>query len=405
MPVVAAFAAGPDSTWTLLAPLPEALDAPVFALAVSPADHQILLVGTQSGSIYRSRDGGQSWAPVRRDPGHAVLSIAFSPGKPGLVLAGTRGAGVLRSVDNGQTWGVQTGLERSVGRAFGFAKTFTAVGTEQGVLTVKDPGPAISAALPSVSVTALAVSALNDPSKLLAGGDATRGSEPLPLYNSLDGGQTWNPVSGVATSSNIVSALAAYGGALPPKADTRPVLLGTNTGLYSSTDSGGTWQQLTGGGALPATDFNQVVFTAAHADRYYVGSDGGGSDQGGLWSTTDNGQHFYPLHPPVASVTGLAVSADEQPTLYVATFRAADHAVMIFGFHDTGGPVQPPQQPIPTVPPAVGPAPIGHAGTSSWLAAFVSGPEAPYLALGVAAVAVILLAGVAYFRRGRSRRL
>jgi len=183
------------------------------------------------------------------------------------------------------------------------------------------------------------------------------------------------------------------------------VLLGTNTGLYSSADSGGTWQQLTGGGALPGTDFNQVVFTAAHADRYYVASAGGGSDQGGLWSTSDNGQHFYPLHPPVASVTALAVSADEQPTLYIATFRTADHAVMVFGFHDTGGQVQAPQQPIPTVPPAAAVAPLAPASSSGWLAAFVSGPEAPYVALGVAALAVIFLAGVAYFRRGRRRRL
>ena len=104
-------------------------------------------------------------------------------------------------------------------------------------------------------------------------------------------------------------------------------------------------------------------------------------------------------------MSALAVSADEQPTLYIATFRPADHAVMIFGFHDTGGPVQQVQQPIPTVPPAAAVKPAGHAANSSWLAAFASGPEAPYLALGVAAVAVILLAGVAYFRRGRSRRL
>ncbi|HEX6348934.1 MAG TPA: hypothetical protein VF160_06030 [Candidatus Dormibacteraeota bacterium] len=404
IPAVAASAAGPDNTWALLTPLPEHLDAPVFALAVSPADNQLLLAGTQTGALYRSHDAGQSWTPVHRDPGHPVLSLGFSPAKPGLVLAGTRGGGVLRSADYGQTWTVQPGLEKSVGRAFGFAKTFTAVGTEQGVLTVKDPGNSVSAALPSVSVTALAISALNDPSKLLAGGDATHGSEPLPLYNSADGGQTWNPVTGVATSSNMVSALAAYGGTLPPKTDTRPVLLGTNTGLYSTPDNGGTWQQLTGGGALPATDFNQVAFTAAHADRYYVASDGGGSDLGGVWSTTDAGQHFYPLRPPLPSVTALAVSADEQPWLYVATFRPADHAVMIFGFHDTGGQVQP-APPIPSAPPAAAPAATGPAVTSSWLAAFVSGPEAPYLALGVAAVAVILLAGIAYFRRGRSRRL
>lgn len=403
--MVAASAAVADNTWTLLAPLPEKLDAPVFALAVSPTDSQLVLAGTGTGSIYRSRDGGQTWASVRRDPGHGVLSIAFNPGRPGLVLAGTRGGGVVRSADYGQTWTAQAGLEKAVGRSFGFAKTFTVVGTEQGVLTLKDSGLATPPALSNISVSALAVAALNDPSKLLAGGDATRGTEPLPLFNSTDGGLTWNEVKGVATSSNMVSALAAFGGAMPPKVDTRPVLLGTNTGVYSSVDNGGTWQQLTGGGALPATDFNQVVFSAGHADRYYVASDGGASDRGGVWSTTDNGAHFNPLRPPVAAVTALALSAEEQPTLYVATFRAADHAVLLFSYRDTGGQPQPLAQPLPTPPGAVaaqGPAATANSG---WLVALLAGPEAPYLAIGAAAVAVLMLAGFAYFRRGRSRRL
>ncbi|MEP7104274.1 MAG: hypothetical protein ABI838_00320 [Chloroflexota bacterium] len=405
VPVIAASAAVADNTWTLLAPLPEKLDAPGFALAVSPTDSQLVLAGTATGSIYRSRDGGQTWASVRRDAGHAVLSIAFNPGKPGAVLAGTRGGGVVRSADAGQTWTAQAGLEKSIGRSFGFAKTFTMIGTEQGVLTLKDSGLAPSAALSGISVSALAVAALNDPSKLLAGGDATRGTEPLPLFNSIDGGQSWNEVKGVATSSNMVSALAAYGGQMPPKADTRPVLLGTNTGVYSSVDNGGTWLQLTGGGALPATDFNQVAFSAGHADRYYVASDGGASDRGGVWSTTDNGAHFNPLRPPVASVTALTLSSDEQPTLYVATFRAADHAVMLFSYRDTGGQPQPLAQPLPS--PSTAAAPRAAAGTAAggWLTGLLAGPEAPYLALGAAAVAVLVLAGFAYFRRGRSRRL
>lgn len=403
--MVAASAAVADNTWTLLAPLPEKLDAPVFALAVSPTDSQLVLAGTGTGSIYRSRDGGQTWASVRRDPGHGVLSIAFNPGRPGLVLAGTRGGGVVRSADYGQTWTAQAGLEKAVGRSFGFAKTFTVVGTEQGVLTLKDSGLATPPALSNISVSALAVAALNDPSKLLAGGDATRGTEPLPLFNSTDGGLTWNEVKGVATSSNMVSALAAFGGAMPPKVDTRPVLLGTNTGVYSSVDNGGTWQQLTGGGALPATDFNQVVFSAGHADRYYVASDGGASDRGGVWSTTDNGAHFNPLRPPVAAVTALALSAEEQPTLYVATFRAADHAVLLFSYRDTGGQPQPLAQPLPTPPGAVAAQRPAATASSGWLVALLAGPEAPYLAIGAAAVAVLMLAGFAYFRRGRSRRL
>jgi hypothetical protein len=183
------------------------------------------------------------------------------------------------------------------------------------------------------------------------------------------------------------------------------VLLGTNTGVYSSVDNGGTWQQLTGGGALPATDFNQVLFSAGHADRYYVASDGGASDRGGVWSTTDNGAHFNPLRPPLAAVSALALSAEEQPTLYLATFRAADHAVMLFSYRDTGGQPQPLAQPLPTPPGAVSAQGPAATPTTGWLVALLAGPEAPYLAIGAAAVAVLVLAGFAYFRRGRSRRL
>ncbi len=397
-------AVGADSTWTVLAAPPEHLTSPVFALAVDPGANQNVLLGTTTGAIYRSTDGGQTWKLVRRDPLHPVLALSFNPYKPGVVLAGTRGAGVLKSADGGATWSTQAGTETAEARSFGFTKNLTAAGTDRGVLSAREGAPTWAPlGLDRLSVAALAVAAINDPSRLVAGGDASRAGETLPLYMSPDGGGTWNQIQGISTASTIVAALSA--GPLPPKSDIRPLLLGTNTALYQSTDNGASWQQLTGGGVLPATDFTSAGFVTTHADRYYVASDGGASDRGGLWSTSDGGQHFSSLQPPVVDVTALAVSNDEQPVLYVATFRPADHLVTIFSYHDTGAQARPPLQPLPPVPSAAPAGPSVAPASRNWLAALLVGPEGPYLVVGAAAVLVMLLAAFAYLRRGRGRRL
>src|SRR5438034_4044896 len=84
-----AAAAGPtDSTWVTLAHPADRLGSPVFALAVSPSDSRLVLVGTAEGSIYRSSDGGGSWKEVHHEAAHAVLTLAFNGYQPGLVLAG-----------------------------------------------------------------------------------------------------------------------------------------------------------------------------------------------------------------------------------------------------------------------------------------------------------------------------
>lgn len=400
-PLVVAAAPGPDATWVALTPLPEKLDSPVFALAVDPSNSLNLVVGTSTGSIYRSPDGGVTWAPVRHGLGRGVTAIAFNPFRPGQVLAGVQAAGVWKSNDSGATWTQQPGTERASARVFGFARTMVAAGTDHGILASRLEGAWASTGLDQVSVGALALAAINDPARLIAGGDATRGQEPLPLYQSADGAATWGLLAGPSTASNMVVALAA--GPLPPTVPTRPLLMGTNAAAFVSIDNGASWQQLSGAGVLPNTDFNQVAFAGGRFDRFYLGSDGGASDLGGLWATADSGKTFTPLKPPIASVTGLAVSADlDVPNLYLATFRPRDHAVMLWRLRDTGQPVSGPVVPVP--PPSALPAPpaasvpVNH----DILASLLTGPEGPFLALGAGAVAILFLAMVAYVRRGRA---
>ena len=393
-------AAAADNTWTQLAAVPQTGGDPVLALAVDPADGRVLLAGTGAGDIYRSMDGAQSWRLARSGLGRGVAAIAFSPFKQGLVLAGTRGSGIWRSGDGGASWQPQPGTESRTVRAFGFTKSVTVAGGDEGVLVSRDGGSWSPSGLNQVTVSALATPAANEPERLVAGGDASRGSEPLPLFTSSDGGQSWSAVSGDLSGSSMVAMLAA--GPVPAQQSTRPLLLGTNTGLFLSGDNGASWKQLTAGGTLPATDFTSAAFVTSHPERFYVASDGGVSQAGGLWSTGDSGDHFKSLNPPLPAVTALALSNGDTPTLYAASFRGGDHGVVLWSYRDTGGD---PRGPAPVASP-----PAGHGGqvpsaapavARGWFLQLLAGPEAPYLALGALALLTLVLAGVTHFRRAR----
>src|SRR5260370_34338341 len=109
-----------------------------------------------------------------------------------------------------------------------------------------------------------------------------------------------------AISGTVVARLAS--GPLPPTGNVRPLVAGTNAGIFISTDNGATFTPLSGGDLLPSTDYAQIAYVTDHSDRFDVASDGGGSRSGGLWSARDNGQPFTSLVPPIPTITALAVS-------------------------------------------------------------------------------------------------
>jgi photosystem II stability/assembly factor-like uncharacterized protein len=110
----------PAGTWRHLGPMPITAKFPsmgvtsgrVNAIAISPANPQLVLVGGATGGIWRSTDGGSTFVPVSDNQVDlAVGSIAFAPSNPSIVYAGMgdtaggyMGTGVLKSVDAGETW-------------------------------------------------------------------------------------------------------------------------------------------------------------------------------------------------------------------------------------------------------------------------------------------------------------
>lgn len=387
----------PDSTWVGVTLPPQQGNSPMFALAVDPAHNQVLIAGDSQGSLLRSKDGGSSWAVVHggRTP---VITIAFNPLKPDQVLAGTRGSGALISSDGGATWAAVGGLDGRDVRAFGFALTTIVAGTDRGVYTSFDGNLWRQSGLSTVGIDALAVAAIHDPARLVAGSSAGSGSAGPALFQSLDGGSTWTslnpPISGTA-----IARLAA--GPLPPTGNVRPLVVGTNAGLFISADNGSTFVPLSGGDLLPSTDYTQIAFVTTHHDRFYVASDGGGSNSGGLWWTGDSGRHFRTLIPPLPSITALAVSYDEKPVLYVATFRAVDHKAALWAYRDTGAA---PKGPFGVATPPASAGRINSSpGTGMWadLMRLLRSSQTPYVGLGGIAVLVIVLAMVSNLRARR----
>lgn len=93
----------------------------VKAIAVSPQDPQLIFVGTKPALMYVSQDGGQRWVELEAfrkirgcrfwfspaeppDKRPYVQAIAISPADPNVVLVGIEFGAVIRSEDGGQTW-------------------------------------------------------------------------------------------------------------------------------------------------------------------------------------------------------------------------------------------------------------------------------------------------------------
>lgn len=102
----------PDS-WSWLGP--GNVGGRIRAISIHPANANDILVGSVSGGIWRTLDGGGSWFPINDFMANlAVTTIARNPANPNILYAGTgegfgngdaiQGSGIFRSDDGGASW-------------------------------------------------------------------------------------------------------------------------------------------------------------------------------------------------------------------------------------------------------------------------------------------------------------
>ncbi len=351
----------------------------VTDLAVSSRDPRVFWVAYATGGIWRTVNGGTTFTPqFEREAVISMGALAVAPSDPNVLYAGTGeedarnsispGGGVYKSVDGGATW-ARSGLEatQSIGRIVIHPTNpeiawVAAVGAtwnanaDRGLYKTVDGGKSWTRSK-FVSDKAGFVDVAIDPTNpnvlWAASWERVRGPWFLnsggpgsALWRTTDGGTTWSEVTGggfpETTKGRIGLAIAASN----PKvvyamveADTAPRALAPGekpdstkrakspSGLYRTTDGGATWTLMFRylGDARPFY-YSQVRVDPKNPDRVYwmsstfrVSDDGGKTPRPAAGSIHTDWHAMWinpadPEHLMIAGDGGIAVSRDRSAT-------------------------------------------------------------------------------------------
>lgn len=236
-----------------------------------PGDPRIVWVGTAAGGVWKSTDGGTTFAPVFDEPPvQSVGDIALAPSNPDVVYVGTGegnprnsvsiGRGLFRSGDGGRSWEpIGLGATRHVTKI---------------LVHPTDPDTLWVAALGSVF-----------------GSSGQRG-----VFKSEDGGRTWRRVLHLDERHGCADLALAPGNpkllfATMWRFERKPwtfVSGSEESGLFRSTDGGETWTKVTRG--LPKLVGRLgVEVSRSNPDVVYVI---GETNEGTLFRSDDGGLTF-----------------------------------------------------------------------------------------------------------------
>ena len=243
------------ATW-----IPSGLENPyIDGIWFDPRDPEMAIALTNYPvTLWRSADSGRSWAPMRT-PQHwfAFRNLLFDPVRPGYLYA-IANRHAVRSTDGGATW--QTLLisrEVSSAGVLGDGTLLLAPGGPgldrvYGLVRSTDGGQSFT---PSRDAGKLGPARPNDEiNQITPGTDPHRAfaSGSLGLWSTVDSGRSWQPVRGLAM--HWVQTLRASAGGEPR------VYAVTFSALFAREGDSGGWRKVhrgpqLAGAALPPRDF------------------------------------------------------------------------------------------------------------------------------------------------------
>ena len=278
-----------------------------------PSQPNVFYIGVNNGGVWKTDDYGRTWRPIFDDqPTGSIGDIAVSPSHPDVIYVGTGeglhrpdlsvGDGIFKSIDGGSTW-AHVGLDdvQQVGRIVvhpadpdivfvaGLGHPYGA-NEERGIFRTTDGGRTWEKVLYVDENTGASTVELdpNNPSVVYAGlyehrmGPWENGRFSGPgtgLYKSTDGGSTWRRLEGGLPRDDWGPLFVGVAPSNP-----RRIFLTVSArgggGMYRSDDGGESWTQTStdprlGGDVRVHPSDPDKVFVATIAA--YASKDGGRS--------------------------------------------------------------------------------------------------------------------------------
>ena len=289
------------STWSALGP--GNIGGRVRSIVINPANSNQILIGSVSGGIWKSTDGGGSWIPESDTADvMAIGSMVIDPTNSNVVYAGTGegwlnedavyGGGIYKTTDFGDTWMLLS------------STTGASVSNFRDVMKI--------AADPSGNIYA----ATKDYTYKYGVGDFTTSGG---LFMSTNGGTSWNKISSTNDSTNYFTpddVIPVSSTVIVFAVESSGSTLG---GIYRTTDGGTTWSKIASN--LPTSNYRRIalaqdpnnsntLFAVFESLDLTIAGDGGLK---GIFKSTDAGATWTKLSTPqkIASTGGLSYLKDQ----------------------------------------------------------------------------------------------
>ncbi len=227
----------------------------ITGVAIDPLDNNHIIVGANTGGVWKTTDGGNTWIPLGDYFANlSVYSVAIDPQDSNIYYFGSSSGLIYKSLDAGATWSQLADVSASLINKIVIHPTNSDIifvsSQNAGMFTSVDGGVTWSSPISDSKCYDIEFKP-GDPNVVYVSG--------YGVHKSIDGGHTFTTISGFANQPKMMG--------VSPDDNTVLYVLEANNGSF-----GGFYKSIDSGDSFTELD---------HTGRNYFGYDTNGYDSGG----------------------------------------------------------------------------------------------------------------------------